>query len=60
MPTWRADYFGNGRDKTPSRSEIIEAESESDALEEARSKMGAICSRAEVISLDANPKALVH
>jgi hypothetical protein len=60
MPTWRADYFDNARGKTPSRSEIIEAESESDALEEARGKMGSICSRAEVISLDPNPKAIVH
>jgi hypothetical protein len=32
MPTWRADYFDNPRDNAPSRSEIIVAENESDAL----------------------------
>ena len=38
MPTWRADYFDNPRDNAPSRSEIIVAENESDALHEARSR----------------------
>ena len=45
MPTWRADYFDNPKDNAPSRSEIIVAENESDALHEARSKMGSLCSR---------------
>jgi hypothetical protein len=52
MPTWRADYFDNPRDNASSRSEIIVAENESDALHEARSKMGSPCSRAEVIPLE--------
>jgi hypothetical protein len=43
MPTWRADYFDNPKDNAPSRSEIIVAENESDALHEARSKMGSLC-----------------
>ena len=51
MPTWRADYFDNLKDNAPSRSEIIVAENGSDALHEARSKMGSLCSRAEAISL---------
>ena len=56
----RADYFDNPRDNAPSRSEIIVAENESDALHEARSKMGSLCSRAEVIPLEvtANPQSL--
>ena len=60
MPTWRADYFDNPRDNAPSRSEIILAENESDALHEARSKMGSLCSRAEVMPLEvaANPQSL--
>jgi hypothetical protein len=52
MPTWRADYFDNPKDSAPSRSEIIVAENESDALHEARNKMGSLCSRAEVIPLE--------
>jgi hypothetical protein len=52
MPTWRADYFDNSKDSAPSHSEIIVAENESDALHEARSKMGSPCSRAEVIPLE--------
>jgi hypothetical protein len=56
MPTWRADYFDNSRDNAPSRSEIIVAENESDALHEARSKMGSLCSRAEVIPLEVTAK----
>ena len=60
MPTWRADYFDYPKDNAPSRSEIIVAENESDALHEARSKMGSLCSRAEVIPLEviANPQSL--
>jgi hypothetical protein len=54
MPTWRADYFDNAKDNAPSRSEIIVAENESDALHEARSKMGSLCSRAEVNSARSN------
>jgi hypothetical protein len=59
MPTWRADYFDNPKDSAPSRSEIIVAENESDALHEARNKMGSLCSRAEVIPLEvtANPQS---
>jgi hypothetical protein len=56
MPTWRADYFDNPRDKAPSRSEIIVAENLSDALHEARSKMGLLCSRADVIPLEVTAK----
>jgi len=52
MPTWRADYSDNSKDSAPSRSEIIVAENESDALHEAHSKMGSPCSRAEVIPLE--------
>jgi hypothetical protein len=61
MPTWRADYFDNPRSNAPSRSVIIIAENESDALNEARSKMGSLCARAEVIPLEvtANPRSLV-
>ena len=58
MPTWRADYFDNPRDNSPSRSEIIVAENESDALHEARSKMGALRSRAQVIPLEVTAKSL--
>jgi hypothetical protein len=47
MPIWRADYFDKARDQPPTRSVIIEAEYESDALDEARAKMGSACSRAE-------------
>ena len=36
MPIWRADYFDKTRDQRPTRSVIIEAEYESDALDEAR------------------------
>jgi hypothetical protein len=56
MPTWRADYFDNPRDKAPSRSEIIVAENQSDALHEARSKMGSVCSRAEVMRVEVTHK----
>jgi hypothetical protein len=52
MPTWRADYFDNPKDKAPSRTEIIEAEYEADALDEARRKMASICCRAEVTRLN--------
>ena len=38
MPTWRADYFDKARDQAPTRSVIIEAEHESDALDEARAE----------------------
>jgi hypothetical protein len=34
MPTWQADYFDKGRDQAPTRSVIIEAQYESDALDE--------------------------
>jgi hypothetical protein len=59
MPTWRADYFDNPRSNTPSRSVFI-AENESDALDEARSKMGSPCARAEVVPLEvtSNPHSL--
>ena len=33
MPTWRADYFDKSGDPAPARSVILEAESESDALD---------------------------
>ena len=52
MPTWRADYFYNPKDEAPSRSEIIVFEDESDALHEARSKMGLSDWRAEVIHVE--------
>jgi hypothetical protein len=54
MPTWRADYFDKARDQAPTRSVIIEAEYESDALDEARAKMGSACFRTEVIRIDLN------
>jgi hypothetical protein len=60
MPTWRADYFDKASDQAPSRSVIIEAEYESDALDEARAKMGSACSRAEVIQVDLNSSATTH
>jgi hypothetical protein len=60
MPTWRADYFDKARDQAPTRSVIIEAEYESDALDEARAKMGSACSRAEVIRIDLNSSATTH
>jgi hypothetical protein len=44
MPTWRADYFDKARDRAPTRSVIIKAEYETDALDEARAKMGSACS----------------
>jgi hypothetical protein len=52
MPIGRADYFDNPRSNAPSRSVIIVAGNESDALNEARSKMGSLCARAEVIPLE--------
>jgi hypothetical protein len=60
MPTWRADYFDKARDQAPARSIIIKAENESDALDEARAKMGSACSRAEVIWIDPNSSAATH
>ena len=60
MPTWRADYFDNARDQAPTLSVIIKAENESDALGEARARMGSTCSRAEVIWLDPNPRVMAH
>jgi hypothetical protein len=60
MPRWRADYFDRPKENAPSRSEIIVAENESDALDQARSKMGSVCSRAEVVRLEVsvNPPSL--
>jgi hypothetical protein len=60
MPTWRADYFEKAKDRAPARSLIIEAEYESDALDEARAKMSSACSRAEIIRLDPEPSATTH
>jgi hypothetical protein len=60
MPIWRADYFDKARDQAPTRSVIIEAEYESDALDEARAKMGSACSRAEVIRLEPKPSTTTH
>jgi hypothetical protein len=60
MPTWRADYFDKGRDQAPTRSVIIESQYESDALEEARAKMGSACSRAEVTRLEPKPSTTTH
>ena len=60
MPTWRADYFDKARDQTPTHSVIIEAEYESDALDEARAKMGSACCRAEVIRLEPKPSTTTH
>jgi hypothetical protein len=59
MPTWRADYFDKARD-APTRSVIIEAEHESDALDKARAQMRSACSRAEVIWIDFNSSATTH
>jgi hypothetical protein len=60
MPTWRADYFDKARDQAPARSIIIKAENESDALDEARAKMGSARSRAEIIWIDPNSSAATH
>jgi hypothetical protein len=60
MPIWRADYFDKTRDQRPTRSVIIEAEYESDALDEARAKMGSACRRAEVIRLEPKPSTTTH
>jgi hypothetical protein len=60
MPIWRADYFDKARDQAPTRSVIIEAEYESDALDEARAKMGSACCRAEVIRLEPKPSTTTH
>ena len=60
MPVWRADYFHKARDQAPARSVIIEAEYESDALDEARAKMGSSCSRAEVNRIDINSSATTY
>jgi hypothetical protein len=60
MPTWRADYFDKARDQAPTRSVIIEAQYESDALDEARAKMGSGCSRAEVIRVEPKPSTTTH
>ena len=57
MPTWRVDYFDKARDQAPTRSVIIEAEHESDALDKARAQMRSACSRAEVIRIDFNSSA---
>jgi hypothetical protein len=50
VPTWRAEYFDRGNSRTPERSVIIAAESETVALEEVRARMAPTCSRAEVTS----------
>ena len=60
MPIWRADYFDKARDQAPTRSVIIEAEYESDALDEARTKMGSASCRAEVTWIDPNSSAMIH
>jgi predicted transcriptional regulator len=57
MPTWRADYFDKAREQAPTRSVIIEAERESDALDKARAEMRSTCSRAELIRIDFNSSA---
>jgi hypothetical protein len=59
MPTWRADYFDKARDRAPTRSVIIKAEYETDALDEARAKMGSACS-AEVIRINIGSGATTH
>jgi hypothetical protein len=59
MPTWRADYFDKARDQTPTHSVIIEAEYESDALDEARAKMSSACFRAEITRI-VNSSATIH
>jgi hypothetical protein len=60
MPIWQADYFDKTRDQVPTRSVIIEAEYESDALDEARAGMGSPCCRAEVTRIDLNSSATIH
>ena len=60
MPTWRADYFDKARDQTPTHSVIIEAEYESDALDEGRAKMSSACCRAEITRIDLNSSATIH
>ena len=60
MPTWRADYFDKAKDQAPTRSVIIEAEYESDALDAARAERRSACSRAEVIRININSGAATH
>jgi hypothetical protein len=60
MPTWRADYFDKSGDPAPARSVILDAESESDALDEVRAKMGSACTRAELIRIDYNSSTTPH
>ena len=55
MPIWRTDYCDKARNQTPVRSVITESEYKSDALDEARAKMGSACCRAEVIRLEPKP-----
>jgi hypothetical protein len=52
MPTWRADYFDKARDQAPTRSLIIEAEHESDALDKARAEMRSACFADLMIDVD--------
>ena len=60
MPTWRADYFDKAKDQAPTRSIIIEAEYEFDALDAARAEMRSACSRAEVIRININSGAATY
>jgi hypothetical protein len=46
--------------RRPVRSVIIEAEYESDSLDEARAKMGSACCRAEVTRTDLNSNATIR
>jgi hypothetical protein len=39
--TWRADFFDNATDTFPSSSELIHADSENAAAEQAAARMGA-------------------
>jgi len=40
MPTWRADFFDGWDDLLPSRSMMIYADSEEEAVDEAAEQMG--------------------
>ena len=40
MMTWRADFFDDTDDALPSRSAIISADSEDDAVDKAAAQMG--------------------
>ena len=47
MPRWRADYFDNPKDDAPSRSEVIVADNELDALSAQQDGFGLLSGRGD-------------